>query len=71
MRAMLAPLSPQEETALCKIGLGSSRPLDPDHILRLLQVDLIEWNGWRWQLTPVGRQRYESLVTDTAHPSAA
>jgi hypothetical protein len=72
MRGTLAPLSPQEETALRKVGFGSAGPpADPDHIHRLLQVRLIEWNGWRWQLTPVGRQHYDSLVTNKARPSAA
>lgn len=71
MKGMLAPLSPHEETALRKIGFGGAGPLDPDHVRRLLHLDLIEWNGWRWQLTRAGQQRYDSLVTDTARPSAA
>ena len=71
MKGMLASLSPHEETALRKIGFGSADSLAPQHIRRLLQLQLIEWNGWHWQLTSVGRQRYDSLVTDTARPSAA
>ena len=47
---MLAPLSWHEEAALRKVGFGSPDTLDPNHIRRLLQLDLIEWNGWRWSL---------------------
>ncbi len=71
MRSMLAPLSPHEEAALRKIGFGSSDPVEPSHIRRLLQLELVEWGGHCWQLTPVGRQRYEGLVFDPAPPSAA
>ena len=62
MRGSNAPLSRFEETALRKVGFGSEEVLDPQHVKRLLQLDLIVWDGWRWRLTPVGRQRYASLV---------
>ena len=71
MRSMLAPLSPHEEAALRKIGFGSTDPLEPAHVRRLLQLELIEWGGHRWQLTSVGRQRHETLVVDPTHSSAA
>lgn len=71
MRSMLAPLSPHEEAALRKIGFGTSDPLEPEHVRRLLQLELVEWSGNGWRLTPVGRQRYEGLVVDLAGPSAA
>jgi hypothetical protein len=62
MRGMLAPLSPHEEAALRKIGLGRDSPLQPDHVRRLLLLELIDWNGWRWSLTETGRSRYDTLV---------
>jgi len=43
--------------------------LGPDHIRRLLQLDLIEWNGWRWTLTATGQQRYAD-VTSNEVPNA-
>ena len=71
MRSMLAPLSTHEETTLRKIGFGSAEPVEPAHVRRLLQLELIEWAGYRWRLTVVGRQRYESLVTDLGQRPAA
>ena len=71
MRGMLAPLSTHEEGALRKIGFGSEDPLEPAHVRRLLQLELVEWAGHTWRLTPVGRRRYETLVTDVVRPSAA
>jgi hypothetical protein len=62
MRGMLAQLSPHEETTLRKIGFGSGDPLEAQHVHRLLQLELIEWNGSRWTLTELGRRRYDSLV---------
>jgi hypothetical protein len=71
MRSLLAPLSTHEETTLRKIGFGSADPLDPAHVRRLLQLELIEWAGHRWRLTAVGRQRYEGLVNDVGQRPAA
>ena len=71
MRGMLAPLSTHEEATLRKIGFGSADPLEPAHVRRLLQLELIEWAGHRWRLTVVGRQRYESLVIDVGQRPAA
>lgn len=64
MRGLLAPLSPHEEIALRKVGFGDREPLAPEHVRRLLQLDLIEWNGWRWSLTETGRRRYDAMVVD-------
>lgn len=40
-------LSPLEEAALRKVGYGGEAPLLPGHARRLLQLDLVEWHGWR------------------------
>ena len=32
---------------------------------------LIDWTGRTWQLTSIGRQRYQSLVVETGRSSAA
>lgn len=71
MRGMLAPLSAHEEAALRKIGFGSSDSVEPAHVRRLLQLELIKWTGRDWGLTVVGRQRYESLVIDAGQRPAA
>ena len=71
MRGMLAPLSTHEEATLRKIGFGSADLLEPAHVRRLLQLELIEWAGHRWRLTVVGRQRYEGLVIDVGQRPAA
>jgi hypothetical protein len=71
MRGKVAPLSPHEEVTLRKIGLGCSDPLEPSHIRRLLQLELIEWNSRSWRLTAVGRERYQALVADAARNTAA
>jgi hypothetical protein len=63
MNGMLAQLSPHEETALRKVGFGSGEALEPDHVRRLLQLGLIEWNGWRWSLTATGHRRYDALIS--------
>ncbi len=72
MRGMLALLSPHEETTLRRIAFGSEGTLDPVHVRRLLKLGLIEWTGWRWQLTSLGRQRHDALVAEsTGQPKAA
>jgi hypothetical protein len=62
MRALLASLSTREEAALRKVGLGSDDPLEPAHVRRLLQLELIAWNGGRWTVTELGRRRFDSLA---------
>ena len=64
MRGLEALLSRHEEAALRKIGFGLIDPLSPEHVRRLLKLELIEWHGGHWNLTRVGRQRYETLVVD-------
>lgn len=71
MRGMLVALSPHEEAALRKIRFGNSGPLEPAHVRRLQQLQLIERDGETWRLTPIGRQRYENLTVDGARSSAA
>jgi len=68
---MLAALSPNEETTLCRIGFGTEGELDVVHIRRLLHLELIEWSGTTWSLTSLGRHRYDSLVIDKAWRPAA
>jgi hypothetical protein len=71
---MLAQLSPHEETALREIGFGSADRLEPAHLRRLLDLQLIEWTGQTdpaWRLTARGQQRYACLVVDTGRPSFA
>jgi hypothetical protein len=71
MRSMLAPLSPNEEATLRRIGFGAEGELDARNVQRLLQLELIEWGGWKWQLTADGRRRYDTLVNEVMRPSAA
>ncbi len=71
MKSLLAPLTRKEESALRKIGFGSFDPIEPAHLRRLLQLELIEWTGHAWRLTAVGHRRYTTLVTDAGQPSAA
>ena len=61
MRGMLAHLSPNEERTLRQIGFGPEGKVDALHIRRLLQLELIDWSGWNWCLTVLGRNRYEML----------
>lgn len=70
MKGILAPLSTHEEAALRKVGFGSDDELAPAHVRRLLNLQLIGRAGDTWQLTPIGRQRYGTLVIDTGRPAA-
>lgn len=71
MKSLLAPLTSKEESALRKVGFGSLDPIEPAHVRRLLQLELIEWKGHAWRLTAVGQRRYSTLVVDDGQPSAA
>ena len=62
MTGLRTPLSRYEEVALCKVGFGSRDSLELQHVRQLLQLDLIQWSGLSWYLTPLGRQRYDSLI---------
>jgi hypothetical protein len=61
---MLAPLSPHEETALRKIGFASGDSLAIDHVRRLAKLELIQWDGSRWNLTELGWRRFDNLGDD-------
>ena len=71
MKSLLAPLTRKEESALRKVGFGSGDAIEPAHLRRLLQLELIEWTGQAWRLTVMGRRRYSTLVMDDGQPSAA
>jgi hypothetical protein len=66
MRGMLAPLSPNEETTLRRIAIGTEGELDPVHVRRLLKLELIEWTGWTWRLTSVGLARCNAITLAAA-----
>lgn len=61
-RGLLAQLSAHEEIVLRRIALGSGERLDEAHLRRLQHLVLIERHGGAWRLTPLGRQRYDSLA---------
>jgi hypothetical protein len=73
MKGMLAQLSPHEETALRKIAVGSDDPVDPAHVRRLEQLELVEKDGCSWRLTALGGRRHDLLISATmaANASAA
>lgn len=71
MKSLLAPLTRKEESALRKVGFGRLDPIEPAHLRRLLQLELIEWTGHAWRLTAVGQRRCSTLVMDDGRPSAA
>jgi hypothetical protein len=61
MRGLLAPLSSHEEVILRRVAMGSTQKLPEQHLKRLEQLKLIVSKGGRYQLTPLGRQRYNGL----------
>ena len=61
-RGLLAQLSAHEEIVLRRIALCSGERLDEAHLRRLQHLVLIERHGGAWRLTPLGRQRYDSLA---------
>jgi hypothetical protein len=66
MKGMLAPLSPHEETALRKIAVASDDSLDPAHVRRLNQLELVEKDDRSWRLTAIGRRRHDLLMNADA-----
>lgn len=62
MRGLLAPLSPNEEAALRRIGQGREAELDTVRLRRLLQLDLVDWSDGSWRLTAIGSRRYAALI---------
>ena len=71
MKGLLAPLSPHEETALRKIAVGSKDSLDPAHVRRLRQLELVEEHGPAWRMTPLGMRRHELLLNATGATDAS
>jgi hypothetical protein len=69
-RGLLAPLSPNEESALRKVanGIGGPSELRSGSIARLKNLALVEEHDGRIRLTPLGLQRF-SAVKSTAPPN--
>ena len=61
MSGMLAALSPHEENTFRRIHFGAEGDLDPAHVRRLLQLELVEWTGAAWRVTAMGRQRLDTI----------
>jgi hypothetical protein len=59
-RGLLAPLSPNEQTALRRVANGISQPnhLRSTSVERLKRLALVEETEGRIQLTELGQQRY-------------
>lgn len=62
-RGLLAPLSPNELTALRRVATGISKPkhLRETSVARLKLLALVEESEGRIRLTPLGRQRCTEL----------
>jgi hypothetical protein len=58
-RGLLAPLSPNEQTALRRVANGISKPkhLSAVSVARLKRLDLVEERDGRIRLTPLGALR--------------
>jgi predicted transcriptional regulator len=69
-RGLLVELSPNEETALQRIGQGMMLTIDMPHhhLARLKQLALIEETGTDFKLTALGRRRL--AMRGTAPPKA-
>ena len=67
MRGLLAPLSSNEEVTLRRVALGASpsHELSAEHLKRLEQLKLVEATNSGFQLTLLGRQRYDALPRPT------
>jgi hypothetical protein len=61
-RGLLAPLSPNEQTALRRVANGISKPrhLRAASIARLKLLALVEEQDGRIQLTALGAQRWQA-----------
>jgi hypothetical protein len=77
LRGQTAPLSPNEEITLRRIALGvvPTGDLLPRDVARLVLLALIERDGERLRLTPLGQMRYEALprasrMDDSRHEPA-
>jgi hypothetical protein len=68
VRGLLAPLSPNEETALRRVAFGTEGELEPLHLRRLVQLELVEWSGGTWRLTALGQRRHDALAAEGVGP---
>ena len=61
-RGLLAPLSPNEQTALRRVANGISKPkhLRATSVDRLKRLALVEEHEGRVQLTPLGTRRCQA-----------
>ena len=71
-RGLLAPLSPNEQTALKRVanGITTLTELRPSSVERLKQLALVEESDGRIQLTALGQRRCLAEAA-TPHGSAA
>jgi hypothetical protein len=67
-RGRTAPLSPNEEVSLRRVGLGIFQPADlaGRDITHLKALSLIEEHGGGLRLTPLGRERFLALPNSGA-----
>ena len=56
-RGLRAQLSPKEENALRKIGVGVTDQILAIHLVQLVALQLIEARDGTWRLTEMGRAR--------------
>lgn len=71
-RGLLAPLSPNEQTALRRVASGISKPkhLRPASVARLKLLALVEEREGRIRLTMLGAARCRTEVRPTADTSS-
>ena len=67
-RGLLAPLSPNEQTALRRVAHGISKPkhLRAASVARLKRLALVEESGGRIRLTPLGQARWRADTSQLA-----
>ncbi|MFZ5781340.1 MAG: hypothetical protein ACOY4R_14200 [Pseudomonadota bacterium] len=68
-RGLIVPLSPNEETALRQLAVGSTR-VRPDAAARLVRLALAEPRDGCIRLTALGRQRNHGLAETATAPAA-
>lgn len=61
-RGLLAPLSPNEQTALRRVakGISTTTDLRASSVERLKLLDLVEERDGGIRLTPLGEERYRA-----------
>lgn len=73
-RGLLAPLSPNEQTALQRVANGITKPqhLRSSSVERLKRLALVEESDGRIRLTALGQQRFRAeAATAPPHVPAA